>query len=225
MAAILGGVMRVPFTAVIFALELTRDVNALLPLLIASVSAYGFTVLVMKRSILTEKVARRGFHVLREYSVDLLEKNHVEDVMTRKVRTIREDFQAEKIAPLYFHGRLTHHGYPVVDKDAHLLGIITRQDLSMARGRGQKAHDLMSWKLVVAHPHETCRAAATRMARHHIGRLPVVDEKKPHRLLGIVTRSDLIKPNVAHFEEEEVREKPIELEFPRLPGIGVEKKG
>jgi H+/Cl- antiporter ClcA len=214
MAAILGGVMRVPFTAVIFALELTRDANALLPLLIASVSAYAFTVLVMKRSILTEKVARRGFHVLREYSVDLLEKNHVEDVMTRKVRTIPATLAAEKIRPFYFHGSLKHQGYPVVDKDDHLLGMITQEDLSKGKMPGKKAYDLMNWRLIVAHPHETCRAAATRMARHKIGRLPVVAEKKPHQLMGLVTRSDLIKPNVAHFEEEEVREKLIKFKIP-----------
>src|SRR5439155_1201204 len=73
MGAILGGTMRVPFTAVIFVLELTRDFNAFLPLFIAVVVAYAFTVLTMKRSILTEKISRRGFHLSREYAIDPLE--------------------------------------------------------------------------------------------------------------------------------------------------------
>ena len=88
MAAVLGGTMRSPLTGVIFALELTHDINVLPALLIASVVAHGFTVLVMKRSILTEKVARRGYHISREYSVDPLERLSVGEVMTTDVVTI-----------------------------------------------------------------------------------------------------------------------------------------
>jgi hypothetical protein len=82
MGAILGGTMRSPFTGVIFALELTHDVSVLLPLMLASFVAYGFTVLVMRRSILTEKISRRGLHLTREYSTDPLETTFVRDAMT-----------------------------------------------------------------------------------------------------------------------------------------------
>ncbi|HEY7358438.1 MAG TPA: chloride channel protein, partial [Ktedonobacterales bacterium] len=88
MAAILGGTMRSPFTGVIFALELTHEVNLLLPLLIACVAAHAFTVLTLRRSILTEKVARRGHHLSREYAVDQLEVVKVGRVMTREVVTL-----------------------------------------------------------------------------------------------------------------------------------------
>ncbi len=81
MSAMLGGTMRSPFTAIIFALELTHDMNAMLPLLIAATLAHAFTVLALKRSILTEKISRRGFHVSREYAVDPLEILYVRDVM------------------------------------------------------------------------------------------------------------------------------------------------
>jgi H+/Cl- antiporter ClcA len=81
MGAMIGGVMRVPFTGVIFALELTHDVNAMLPLAIAAFTAEAVTVFSMKRSILTEKIARRGLHVSREYSVDALELIPVRSVM------------------------------------------------------------------------------------------------------------------------------------------------
>jgi CIC family chloride channel protein len=81
MAAILAGTMRSPFTGMIFALELTHDINFLLPLMIACIMAYGFSVLVMRRSILTEKVSRRGYHLTREYSTDPLEIVFVRDVM------------------------------------------------------------------------------------------------------------------------------------------------
>src|SRR5581483_9744600 len=88
MAAVMGGTMRSPLTGAFFALELTHDINALPALLVASCVAYGFTVLVMKRSILTEKVARRGYHVSREYAVDPLEMVSVGEVMAAEVVAI-----------------------------------------------------------------------------------------------------------------------------------------
>src|SRR5712675_1671188 len=81
MGAILGGTMRSPFTGILFAVELTHDINMLLPLLVAAVIAHLFTVLTLKRSILTEKVSRRGYHLSREYAVDPLEILSVREVM------------------------------------------------------------------------------------------------------------------------------------------------
>src|SRR6185295_15185478 len=91
MGAILGGTMRSPLTGVIFAIELTHDVNMVLPLLVAVTIAHGFTVLVLRRSILTEKVARRGFHLSREYSVDPLEILFVREVMQTSVTAVPLD--------------------------------------------------------------------------------------------------------------------------------------
>jgi H+/Cl- antiporter ClcA/CBS domain-containing protein len=210
MAAILGGVMRVPFTAVAFALELTHDANALSPLLIAAVSSYAITVLTMKRSILTEKVARRGFHVLREYSVDILEKNHLEEVMTRKVVSLAASWPVARTVAKITRGA-KHQGYPVVDPKGRLVGMISRWEILRHARSGKTIGELMSPSLVVAHPMESCRAAASRMARHHIGRLPVVSTTEPRKLLGILTRSDLLKMNLRHFEEEEIQEKFIHL--------------
>src|SRR4029079_2076774 len=89
MGAILGGTMRSPLTGIVFALELTHDVNMLLPLLVAVTIAHGFTVLVLSRSILTEKVARRGFHLSREYSVDPLEILFAREVMRPDIVALR----------------------------------------------------------------------------------------------------------------------------------------
>src|SRR6478735_9244803 len=89
MGAILGGTMRSPFTGVVFAFELTHDVNILLPLLVAVTIAHGFTVLVLDRSILTEKVARRGFHMSREYAVDPLEIIFAREVMRDNIVALR----------------------------------------------------------------------------------------------------------------------------------------
>ena len=126
MAAVLGGTMRSPLTGAIFALELTHDVKVLPALLLASVIAYGFTVLVMRRSILTEKIARRGYHVSREYSVDPLERLSVADIMTAGVVTVPASLPVVDLLPGYFlSGEHKHQAYPVVDERGQLLGVIT----------------------------------------------------------------------------------------------------
>ena len=88
MAGAMAGVTRSPFTAIIFAFELTHDPNSLLALLVVATVAHLVSVLVLKRSILTEKVARRGFHVMREYAVDPLEATFVREVMDTEVFTV-----------------------------------------------------------------------------------------------------------------------------------------
>lgn len=203
MAAVLGGMMRAPFTAVIFALELTHDMEALPPLLIAAVVAYGFTVLVMKRSILTEKVARRGYDIFREYTVDPLETYRVSEAMTESALTIPESFPASEIYERYFSSSQKHRGFPVVDANEKLLGILTISDvMEMSISKPDAtltARDLIRLDPIVAHPEETCREAAERMAESGIGRLPVLSGGK---LIGIITRSDLLKPRLLRFEEE-----------------------
>lgn len=203
MAAVLGGMMRAPFTAVIFALELTHDMESLPPLLIAAVIAYGFTVLVMKRSILTEKVARRGYDIFREYTVDPLETYRVSEAMTESVLTIPESFPANEIYDRYFSSSQKHRGFPVVDASEKLLGILTISDvmeMSLSEpDAALTARDLIRLDPIVAHPEETCREAAERMAESGIGRLPVLSDGK---LIGIITRSDLLKPRLLRFEEE-----------------------
>jgi CBS domain-containing protein len=204
MAAVLGGMMRAPFTAVIFALELTHDMESLPPLLIAAVVAYGFTVLVMKRSILTEKVARRGYDIFREYTVDPLETYRVSEAMTESVLTIPESFPASEIYERYFSSSQKHRGFPVVDANEKLVGILTISDvmgMSISEpDAALTAGDLIQHDPIVAHPEETCREAAERMAESGIGRLPVLSGGK---LVGIITRSDLLKPRLLRFEEEQ----------------------
>src|SRR6202042_1828146 len=119
MGAILGGTMRAPFTAVLFALELTHDINVLLPLLVAAMLAHGTTVLLLKRSILTEKVARRGFHLTREYSTDPLEILFVREVMRTKLAVLPAEATMEELRGILLHhqrGR-GQHLYPVLDAE------------------------------------------------------------------------------------------------------------
>ena len=131
MAAALAGTMRLPLTSAIFALELTHDLNALPAMLIASVVSYGLNVLVLKHSILTEKVARRGYPITQEYAVDPLERLSVGEVMTTEVVAVPAALPVRDLLSQYFFGggRSKHPGYPVVDKLGNLLGVITRSDL------------------------------------------------------------------------------------------------
>lgn len=205
MAATLGGMMRAPVMAAVFALELTHDANALLPLLAASAGAYGFTVLVMGRSILTEKIARRGHHIYREYGIDPLERHSVAEVMTSEVLSVDAGATVAQVLASHFGAEQKHRGFPVT-RGGLLVGMLDRDALD-----GQ-APDLKIGALFginrppVALAAETCRIVATRLAVHGIERLPVVASAAEPRLLGIVSRSDLIKATAGlHAEEHERR--------------------
>jgi CBS domain-containing protein len=224
MAAIMGGTMRSPFTGILFALELTWDIKILPALLIASFVSYGFTVLLMKRSILTEKVARRGYHISREYSVDPLERSGIGEVMSTNVITIPASMPVVELLKGYFQsgGMHRHQGYPVVDERGQLLGVITRTNLLedwVGRGLNAElssdvammnviiAYDLIQRAPITAYAWESCRTAAERMAETGVGRLVVVADDDPQKMIGIVTRSDLLKPRAREVEEEVKRER------------------
>ena len=207
MAATLGGVMRAPLTATVFAFGLTHDSNALLPLLTTSAVAYGFTVLTMRRSILTEKIARRGYHIYREYGVDPLERHSVEEVMTREVQTIDASLPVQEALSLYFGPGQAHRAFPVL-RGGVLIGMADRAVLAAGDTANPRASvaDVCRPTPTVT-PSENCRSVATRMARLRVERLPVVRHSQSLELVGIVSRSDLIKPSLAHFDEEEKRER------------------
>src|SRR5215470_13376671 len=131
MGAILGGTMRAPFTAILFALELTHDINVLLPLLVAAILAHATTVLLLKRSILTEKVARRGFHLSREYAIDPLEILFVREVMRTKLVALPAEATVEDLRHTLVRepAQRGQHLYPVVDSEKRVKGVITRKQL------------------------------------------------------------------------------------------------
>ena len=211
MAAILAGTMRAPMTAVVFAFGLTGDAAAFLPTLLASAIAYGFTVIVMPRSILTEKIARRGRHVFREYGVDPLERHFIEEVMTRSVVTVPAELPASEALRRDFGPGQRHRAYPVVDAEGRLLGMIDRQ-LLHERPTTLPEPALGAWlpariSAAAALPSETCKAVASRLAALGLERLPVLNPTGGGRLVGIVSRSDLLKPAQRVHEEEVQRER------------------
>lgn len=211
MAAVLAGVLGAPLTAAIFALGLTGDFNALLPLLLATGVSYGFTVLLMKRSIMTEKIARRGLHIYREYSVDPQERAFVSEVMTKEPVSIAAQLTLHEAAQQYFGSGQQHRSFPVVDTHGALVGMLERDSLlhhiALHGGDQQLATILDSAHASVALPTETCQVVGRRMAIQHVERLPVVADAESRRLLGVISRSDLLKPSHTVFHEEHVRER------------------
>jgi chloride channel protein, CIC family len=212
MAAMMGGTMRSPLTAIAFLLELTHDVELLPGLLVGCVAAHAVTVLLMKRSILTEKVARRGYHVVREYSVSPLARFRVEDMMERDVPTIPADIYGADIVrrlllqdPVF--GR--RHSWPLVDKSGALVGILTRGDLLQALNDAED--DLTILEIgnsspVVAYPDDQLEDALNLMLRMNVSHLPVVDRTQPTRLLGMLSRSSIATAYRSVLDEEDAIE-------------------
>jgi len=219
MGAILGGTMRAPFTSIVFAFELTHDANVFLPLLVSSVIAHGFTVLTLKRSILTEKVARRGFHLSREYAVDPLEILFVREVMRTKVVVLPA---ASTLGEIWHSLRVDHRQeqrlLPVVSTEGQLVGVVTRGDISERMEQNGDAalkcpiRDLVRTGAVEAYPDEPLRVVVYRMVEKSCTRMPVVD-RATRRLLGLVSLNDLLKARSRHLEEESRRERSLKFKF------------
>ncbi|HEY3280331.1 MAG TPA: chloride channel protein [Gemmatimonadales bacterium] len=213
MGAMMGGTMRSPLTAIVFMLELTHDIALLPGLLVACVAAHAVTVLLMRRSILTEKVARRGHHVTREYSVSPLHLQRVAEVMETDVPVIPADLPVDG-----FFQRLAdqdavlgrRQDWPIVDDAGRLVGVITRGDLVRALDREESEEetllDVASGGLVVAYPDELLEEATAKMLEHDIGRLPVVRRDDPTRLVGFLGRAGVMAVLLHATREERVRD-------------------
>jgi CIC family chloride channel protein len=218
MGAILGGTMRAPFTAILFALELTHDINVLLPLLVAAMLAHATTVLLLKRSILTEKVARRGFHITREYATDPLEILFAREVMRTNLVVLPASAELEEIrgALIREPAQRGQHLYPVIDRERRVTGVVTRKQLRTlidSNAAGTLGEILR--EPVVAYPDEPLRVIVFRMAETGLTRMPVVD-RDTGELEGMVSLHDLLLARVRKLNEERERERVLRVRI-RLP--------
>jgi CBS domain-containing protein len=196
MAAMMSGTMRAPLTGSLFAVELTGQFEVLLPVLAASGAAYGVTVLLMKRSILTEKIARRGVHITREYAVDPFQLMRVREVMVAEVETLPSALPIDEAVAFFTGPTPRHKSYPVVDVQGVAVGMAPRAEVLrwMTEGahEGQTLGEVVSDAgMVRARPDELVGPLAERMVERDVGRVPVVDERG--RLVGLVTRKDLLR--------------------------------
>jgi H+/Cl- antiporter ClcA/CBS domain-containing protein len=214
LAAMMAGTMRAPFTATIFALELTHDLNALPALMIGSVAAVAATVLLLRRSILTEKLARRGHHVTCEYSIDLFQLTRVSEVMEDNPPTVAADMTVAELSDLLASGDTPHskrQGTLLIDSKKNLVGIITRGDIVRALQRDSNGKTLVvkagKEDLIVTYPDEPLHDAIAKMLKNDIGRLPVVKRDNEKQLVGYLGRADIMAARMRRFEEEQIRER------------------
>jgi CBS domain-containing protein len=217
MGAILGGTMRAPFTAIMFALELTHDITVLLPLLVAAMLAHATTVLLLKRSILTEKVARRGFHLTREYATDPLEIIFAREVMRTKLVVLPAEATVEELRRTFVREPIQRgqHLFPVVDSERRVKGVVTRKQLrelmeskAVNASLGEVLRDP-----VVAYPDEPLRVIVHRMAETGFTRLPVI-ENGTNKLAGMISLHDLLQARVRNLNEERHQERVLQLRLP-----------
>jgi len=214
MAAIMGGTMRSPLTATFFAAELTQDWNLLPALLVSCVAAYALTVLLLRRSILTEKIARHGHHIFREYSVDPFEIHRVGEVMDRSIGAVPTAMSVRELSRLIAGSDpvlARRQGTPIVDSAGKLVGIVTRSDLMRSLekdpGGDTAVLDAGTRNPVVAFEDELIADAVSRMLDRDIGRLPVVDRADPSRLIGYLGRSGVLAARQRLHDEENRRER------------------
>jgi H+/Cl- antiporter ClcA len=197
MAATMGGTMRSPLTATFFAVELTGNTHVLLPLIAACGTAHAVTVLLMRRSILTEKVARRGHHLVREYRVDPFALTRVREVMTAAVETVPATMTLHGAAAFLTSPKATHPSFPVIDDNRRVLGIIDPPSVLRWRRAGKHRTTtlgklLAASKITLAYPDEYLDALADRLSQVNVAHLPVVS-REDQSLVGYVGWKDLMR--------------------------------
>jgi CIC family chloride channel protein len=208
MAAMMGGTMRAPLTASLFAVELTGDFAAVVPLFAACATSYAITALLLKRSILTEKIARRGHHIVREYHADPFALTSVRAVMATPVDTLPADQTIADTVAFFTGAGPRHKSYPVIDASRQVIGMVSRADvLDWIREPpdGTLGNAVSDPNLVVAFPDESVGDAADRMVAAEAGRVPVIS-RDGRRLVGLLARKDLLHVRQRVAAEEQERE-------------------
>ena len=221
MAAVFSGTFRAPLTATIFAIEITGNLQVLPAVLVACVASFATTVLYMKRSILTERLARRGQHLSYEYSVDPFGVARVKDIMATPVDSLPASM-AIKDAVAFFDtdfDQPRHKSYPVVDASGLLVGIVSRSDvLRWARVGWEKLATLAEQKsasdVFVGYEDDLVSDLADRMVQADVGRVPILD-RATGKLIGLVARRDLLRVRLNGALQESERSRNL-----KFPGAG-----
>ncbi len=214
MGAVFGAASRATFTFIIFAFEITRDYNSVLPLMLVSVIAQGVAMLLQpKASIMTEKLRRRGLRIHQEYEADILQQVHVHETMDQDVPTIPADMPLGELADRIARHEPAvsrHQGLVVLDQAGKLAGIITRGDVmrALAEDSGGTSTVLQAatTNVLVTYPDEVLHQASATMLRNNVGRLPVVDRADPSRVVGYLGRPGVMAARLRRLDEEGVRE-------------------
>jgi H+/Cl- antiporter ClcA/predicted transcriptional regulator len=214
MAAIFAGASHAVLASVVFAFEITRQPLGLLPLLAGCSAAYLVSLLGMRHSIMTEKLARRGTRIRSEYAADFLEQVLVSEIASTEVVALAADEPVEEV-----RDRIAarapgsqHQGFPVVNGRGELVGVVTRRDLlDLDIELTACVGELVRRPAVVIYDDSSAREAADHMVHERVGRLPVVSRRDPRRVIGIVSRSDLLEAHERRLAARHRVERTIDL--------------
>ncbi len=205
MAGVMSAAMRAPLTSAVFAVELTGHFSALPMTIAASGAAFAVAVLVLKRSILTEKVSRRGRHISQEFAIDPLALGMAGELMTRDVETLPQTMPIAE-AMHFFEGQAHHRSYPVVDESQRPVGLVSRSDA--LRWQQDESSELVTIgdqlsdrSLPVVTPDTPADIVANLMITEAVGRICVVAADSG-RLVGIIARRDLLRSRAAVLQSE-----------------------
>jgi CIC family chloride channel protein len=204
MAAMFAGASRALLASVVFAFETTRQPLSLLPLLGACTAAFLISSVLMRHTIMTEKIARRGARVLADYSTDYLDQVLVRDAASREVVALSaDDTLASVRAWLGSRAPGTRHqGFPVQDRDGTLVGVVTQHDIFESREpESLQLREIIRRPPAITFDDNSLREAADHMVREGIGRLPVVTRENPTKVVGWLTRSDLLSAHRRRLED------------------------
>lgn len=223
MGAVFGAAARAPFTFIIFAFEITRNYDSVLPLMLVTVIADAVAMLLSSSSVMTEKLVRRGLHIDQDYESDVLQEVTVSEVMDRTVASVPPEMTVRELADRVARSdpaAIAHQGHPIVDPAGRMVGIITRSDVLRALDKDAAGRltvlEAGTKDPLVAYPDELLSTAVARMLRQDIGRLPVVSREEPNRVIGYLGRSQVMAARTRRLQEEYVRE-PGWIHFRFLP--------
>jgi chloride channel protein, CIC family len=209
MAAMFAGASRAVLASIVFAFETTLQAFAMLPLAAGCIAAYLVSSLLMKDTIMTEKIARRGISAPVDYTADLLSQIFVREVASYQVVSLRGDQTLAEVRAWIAEGRpgSTHHGFPVVNTELGLVGLVSQRDLLDPGEPGTKrVGEVVRGPLVVAFEDTTLQEARDLMARAGLGRLSVVKPQNPRKVVAILSNSDVrsaIRQRLEAAEQEE----------------------
>jgi H+/Cl- antiporter ClcA/CBS domain-containing protein len=213
MGAVFGAASRAAFTFIIFAFEITRDYNSVLPLMLVTVIADAIAVRYAKNSIMTEKLARRGLRIAQDYEPDVLQQMLVREIMSEAFDTVPATMGLVELAERirqHDPSVTKHRAVFVVDENHALLGVVTHGDmmrwLGQARPEPMTVLEAGTRPVVVTYPDEILYDATARMLRANIGRMPVVKREDPTRIVGYLGRSEIMAARLRRLDEEHVRE-------------------
>lgn len=214
MGAVFGAASRATFSFIIFAFEITRDYNSVLPLMLVAVIADGVAMLFMPHSsIMTEKLARRGLRVHQDYEADPLTQATVGETMDRDVPVIPVETSVGELADRVARHDPTvarHEALLIVEADGKLAGIITRGDMIRALDKdpsgSMTALEAGSKRPIVAYPDELVSEAAAKMLHNQIGRMPVVERGSEGRIVGYWGRAAILTTRLRRFRDEHILE-------------------